>query len=246
VAAGAVYLLVHHAVWGGWTVYASGDHFQGGEFSVVGVEPDYIGRSLRLVSLLVDRHYGLVPWQPAWLLVVPAAVALAIRRPRPEVLGWLALLAPIVAGWATATWVALTAHGFWWPGRQLVVVLPLATLAILWLAARVAVRLRWVAAALGVIGVLSMTALIVQGWAGEVEWVVDHTNALAPAYRLLGPVLPDYAAPGFMALHVMWTVLLLAVAALAARLLRRSPDRASGSGPHLDREERQPSCSTSA
>ena len=53
--------------------------------------------------------------------------------PRPR--HWPALAVPLLAGWATATWVALTMQGYWWPGRQLVVVLPLAVLVILvWLA----------------------------------------------------------------------------------------------------------------
>ena len=33
-------------------------------------------------------------------------------------------------GWATATWLALTMQGYWWSGRQTVVVLPLAVLAV--------------------------------------------------------------------------------------------------------------------
>ena len=84
-AGGAGYLVAHRLIWGGWTVYASGDHFQrSGEFGVVGFDPDYVGRGLRLVGLLVDRGFGLVPWQPAWLLVVPAVAAL-IGAPWPAV-----------------------------------------------------------------------------------------------------------------------------------------------------------------
>ena len=59
------YAAVHRAVWGGWTVYASGDHFErSGEFGVVGVRPDYAGRTTRLLGLLVDRDFGLAAWQP--------------------------------------------------------------------------------------------------------------------------------------------------------------------------------------
>src|SRR6185295_10887724 len=102
-----------------------------GEFGVVGLHPDYPGRSIRLLGLLVDRDFGIAAWQPAWFLVIPALVALLVSRPRH----WPALVAPLLVGWATATWVALTMQGYWWPGRQLVVVLPLAVLVILvWLA----------------------------------------------------------------------------------------------------------------
>ncbi len=81
--AGGIYLAVHRAIWGGWTVYASGDQFQAvGEFAVLGVDPDYPFRAWRLVGLLVDRDFGLGAWQPAWLLVVPALAGLATRPPR--------------------------------------------------------------------------------------------------------------------------------------------------------------------
>jgi len=41
----------------------------------------------------------------------------------------------LLAGWLVATFAANTMHGWWWPGRQTVVVLPLALLSVLcWLA----------------------------------------------------------------------------------------------------------------
>jgi hypothetical protein len=216
--AGAVYLAVHRAVWGGWTVYASGDHFQQtGEFSVVGVAPSYLGRSLRTVGLFVDQHYGLVPWQPAWLLLVPAVVAMLVRRPS----GWVTLLVPLCAAWATAVWVALTMHGFWWPGRQVVVVLPLAAIGILWLVDRVAPRLRVWALGLGVPGVLSMAFLLVQGWQGPVTWVEHFEKSYAPTYRALGPLLPDYSGDSFMVGHVLWLCALTGLAVATWRVLRR-------------------------
>ena len=234
--AGAAYLAVHQLVWQGWTVYASGDHFQQtGEFSVVGVDPSYVGRSLRLVGLFVDQHYGLVPWQPAWLLLVPAVVALLVRRPN----GWLTLLAPLCAAWATAVWVALTMQGFWWPGRQVVVVLPLAAIGVLWLLDRVLPRLRPLAAALGLLGVAGMVALLVQGWFGSLTWVLHYHHAWAPAYRLLGPVLPDYTGDSFMAGHVVWACLLSALAVWTWRHLRRHDSAGGpGTGGSADRKPR--------
>jgi hypothetical protein len=180
---GAAYLGVHRLVWGGWTVYASGDHFQGsGEFGVVGFHPDYPGRSTRLLGLLVDRDFGLVAWQPAWLLLVPALTALVLTRPR----GWSALAGPLAAGWATATWVALTMHGYWWPGRQLVVVLPLGVLAILaWLTDRP--RAQAVAAVLAAAGIAYYAVLLGTGYAGDTVWVLapDDLRLHWPAGRLL-------------------------------------------------------------
>ena len=52
------------------------------------------------------------------------------------------LVLPLAAGWATATWVALTMHGWWWPGRQVVVVVPCLVLAVAWWVAR-ARAARW-------------------------------------------------------------------------------------------------------
>lgn len=217
VAAGAVlalmaagYLLVHRVIWGGWTVYASGDHFaETGELSVVGTEPAYLGRSVRLVGLLMDRDFGLVAWQPAWLLVVPALAAL-LRGRTPD---RAVLAVPSLAGVGTATFLALTMHGYWWPGRQLVVVLPLALLVILrWLAA-VGRPVRIAALVLGLAGVANYAGLLVSGYARDITWVFGFEKAMAPAYWLLAPVLPDYRGD-FWLLHAVWIVALgvLAVA----------------------------------
>ena len=185
--AGVCYLVVHQLVYGGWTVYASGDHFVGGELTVMGHDPDYVGRSRRLVGLLLDRGFGLAAWQPGWLLLVPAVALVARRRP-PH---WAALLLPLAAGWATATWVALTMHGWWWPGRQVVHVLPAAVLAVAWWADRVALGRRLAAAAL-VVGAATYAFLVVEGWRRDLTLVVDFETTANPLSRAWRPVLPDY------------------------------------------------------
>ena len=108
--AGVAYLVAHRILYGGWTVYAAGDHFVGGELTVMGNDPDRIGRTRRLAGLLLDRGFGLAAWMPGYLLAVPALAVLLRRRPP----GWALLVLPLAAGWATATWVALTMHGWWW------------------------------------------------------------------------------------------------------------------------------------
>ena len=127
-ACAVAFVAVHVTVYGGVTAYAAGSHFVDGQLTVVGDDPDYFGRSRRLVGLLVDRDFGIGAWQPLWLLLVPAVAALLARRPR----GTAALLLPLAAGWFVATFLALTMQGWWFPGRQLVVVLPLAAIAIAW------------------------------------------------------------------------------------------------------------------
>lgn len=202
--AGMTYLAVHQVVWTGWTPYASADHFvASGEFGAVGFAPDYRGRSTRLLGLLVDRGFGLAAWQPAWLLVVPALGALAWVRPP----GAAALAVPLAAGWLTATFVAVTMHGWWFPGRQVVVVLPAAVLAITWAAGRSG-ALRAALAVLGVLGVLNWAWLAVETTAGPLTLVVDFLATANPLYRGWSLLLPDYRAETALtwALHGVWMV----------------------------------------
>jgi hypothetical protein len=222
---GIGYLVAHWVFWGSWTVYATGDHFeQTGEFSVVGVEPDYLGRSLRLVALLSDRAYGLVAWQPVWLLAVPALGALIAWRGRalPGPVR-VVIIAPLLAGWAVATWPALTMHGFWWPGRQVVVVLPLAALAVLWWIGRVVPRLQPLALVAAAAGLVHLAALLVDGWFGDFTWVASFEVADDPLYRLLRPIFPDYRVPGpgFWPLHLAWVAIVVALLVVGARTARR-------------------------
>jgi hypothetical protein len=222
----AGYLIAHRVIWGGWTVYASGDYFQDkGEFAVVGVDPDYPGRIWRLVGLLADRDFGLAAWQPAWLLIVPALAALIARPPRSGAAGPLlpSLALPLLAGWLVATFLALTMHGWWWPGRQTVVVLPLALLAVLCWLARSGTAVRAVAAVLGLAGVSTYLALLADGYRGEIVWVghtldTGYAQVGAPAHQVLRWVLPAFQDhPG----HLGWAVLLGLAAVRAWRTARR-------------------------
>jgi hypothetical protein len=232
VAAGVAFVAAHRWWYGGWTPYAAGDHFvAGGELSVVGTQPDYPGRSRRLVGLLVDRSFGVAAWQPAWLLVVPALAALARRRPA----GWAALAGPLAAGWLVATFVALTMHGWWFGGRQVLVVLPLAALAVAWWVGPDGRRRRLLAVA-GAAGVVAMLWLVADGAAGRVTWAVDPTATTNPLYRAWRLVLPDYLAMDRWSwvLHGAWLVALATWAAAAAGV-RQPP----GGFRRLRRRERE-------
>ena len=200
VGAAVLYALAHQVWYGGWTVYAAGDHFTGGEATVAGTDPDYLGRSERLTGLIVDRGFGLAAWQPAFLLAVPALAALARRRPR----GWTALAAPLAAGWLMATFVALTMHGWWWPGRQVVVVLPCLVLMVAWWAKQYAPARRLLAAG-AVLGAAVFAWLVVEGLAGLtlIDDFETTTNPLVRSWRLL---LPDNRLdpPGAALLRAAW------------------------------------------
>ena len=229
--AGLAYLGLHRLWWGGWTVYASGDHFeQTGELSVMGVSPDLAGRSTRLVALLVDRSYGIAAWAPVWLLAVVALAALARRQPA----GTGLLLLPVAAGWSVATWAAYTMHGFWWPGRQLVVVLPLVLIAVLWWSGQIAgPRLRAAAGVLGVVGVVATVTLLVDGRARELTWVTGFEGVDNPLYGWTRALLPDYRAPGtgMWLRHAVWIAVLVALAVVGWRQARVGPGRGARSAP---------------
>ena len=194
-------------VYGGVTAYAAGSHFVNGQLTVVGDDPDYVGRSRRLVGLLVDRDFGIGAWQPLWLLLVPAVAALLARRPR----GTAALLVPLAAGWFVATFLALTMQGWWFPGRQLVVVLPLAAIAIAWWVRAGGARLV-AAVALGVVGVVAQVFIVTEGLLGRIAWVVNLQTTADPLYRAIRWVTPDYLTEDAATwpLHWAWTVALAA------------------------------------
>lgn len=208
-ATAAVFVVAHLAWYGGLTPYATGDHFVGGELTAVGSNPDYFGRSIRLVGLLLDRDFGLAAWQPAFLLAIPAAAALVSRRPR----GWTMLAAPFVAGWFNATFVAFTMHGWWWPGRQTVVVLPAVVLAVTWWAASSPAVTR-VLAVLGVFGASVYGWLVAQSVLGDLKLIVTFESVSYPLVRVWRWVLPDYRdlTARDWALHAVWLAVIAAAA----------------------------------
>ena len=223
--AGVVFLALHQVIYGGWTVYAAGDHFVGGEFTVVGSSPDYVGRSLRLVGLLLDRGFGLIAWAPVFLLTVAALAALVRVRPP----GWAALVVPAAAGWANATWVALTMHGWWWPGRQVVVIVPLLVLATAWWVDRHP-PVRPALAVAAVAGFVLWGWLVVEVLQHRLTLVVDFEATRDPLARAWRTLLPDYRRPGTRtwALQALWLVILALVARAGWRSGRGDEDAGAG------------------
>lgn len=225
VGAGLAYLVFHQRVYGGWTVYAVGSHFGAGELTVVGAEPNLLGRSARLTGLLVDHDFGLVAWAPAWLALVPALAALLRRRPP----GWVGLVLPLAAGWLNATFVALTMHGWWWPGRQLVVVLPLGVIGVAWWLGTVVgwARARGPFLLAAAFGLGCWAWLQVECLVGERTLIVDFAQTSNPASKLWRLLLPDLraGAPIDTARAAAWTagLLVLAVASWRASADAGSP-----------------------
>ena len=208
-------------MYGGWTAYAAGNHFAGGELTVMGETPDYASRAQRLVGLLVDADFGLVAWAPAFLLAVPAVAALLRRRPP----GWAALALPLAAGWLNATFVALTMHGWWWPGRQVVVVVPVLVLAVAWWAGTV-IRRGYGQVALAAATAFGATAwwwLLVEVGQGTSTVIVDFAQTANPMSRAWRSLLPDLRVlDGLDELRLAaWTVAIVALAAAGWRHARQ-------------------------
>ncbi len=216
--AGLVYVVVHQRIYGGWTVYAAGDHFVDGELQVLGSDPNYLARTRRLVGLLVDRGFGLGAWTPS-LLVIPAAVAAMARSPQR---GARLLVAAVLAGWAVATWVALTMQGWWWPGRQVVVVLPVVVVAIAVLADRVRALVAPIVVG-SLLGSAGWLWLVVEASTGRNTIIVDFESTSNPGRRWWSTLFPDLRDPGVTDWvgSWVWTVALLASAAVAWRVSGR-------------------------
>lgn len=230
--AGLIYVLGHLAIYGGLTPYATGDHFVGGELTVVGTDPNLWGRSTRLIGLLVDRGFGIGAWQPAYFfLPIAAGWALRIRDRVISLAVWL-----VAAGWIVATFVALTMNGWWFPGRQLVVVLPMAVLLVAAWVDEGRRRLP-VLAVVGSLGLISFGFLLIEGLANQLTWVVDFGTTANPIYRTFSVLLPDYLASttATWVLHGSWVVIVVVLGWLGWRSgegFRRGEPRS----PESDRE----------
>jgi hypothetical protein len=220
-AVGAVtYLVAHQWVFGGWTVYAAGDHFiSTGEFSAVGTNVSLLGRSRRLIGLIVDRDFGIAAWSPVWfLLPIAAAKAWVDRSAASMLLIWL-----LVATWLNATFVALTMHGWWMPGRQLVVALPIGILLIAHWANASRNRTR-ILTLLGFIGLFNWLWLALEGSTGRRTLIVDFDQTASWPYRAIAPLLPDGLTGGNRndLLLVAWLATVGVISAIAHRV--RAPD----------------------
>jgi hypothetical protein len=210
---GALFALAHLRWYGGLTPYAAGNHFDAGELTVMGASPDYAGRTGRIVGLLVDRDFGIAVWQPAFVLIVPAIVAVITGQVAQPLRAFLAVLG---AGWFTATFLALTMHGWWFPGRQVIVALPIAALAITAWAAVSKARMWWTVG-LGTAGVTTAVWLACDATIGGRSLVIDPFDTAAPALQLAQSIAPDLRS-GDAALLAGWTV--TAIAAGCVPLIR--------------------------
>ena len=215
-----LYLIAHQKIYGGWTVYASGDHFVDGEFRVVGNNPNILGRTRRLSGLLLDKDFGLIPWAPAYFALIPACIWLLKSKVKDS----LILLSVVGAGWAVATWVALTMHGWWWPGRQTVVVLPAVIVVMCLFAEKSKHWFRFIVLG-GAAGMVGWVWLAIESSTGNRTLVVDFYETTYPIYRALSFVMPDFTNfnNSALLLNLVWLSLIAVFSFPEA--LRKQKDR---------------------
>ena len=154
----ALYVGFSEGLYGGITQYAAnltGETATGASSAI-----DYLERTYRLAALFVDRDYGLLRWAPvlalalfgAWLIWRErrSGLALAIPGRRDELSAATLCAAVVAAQLVAAAFLAPEIFGFWFAGRHLVAVLPVA-ITLVALGLRRAPRIGAAAAALGVV-----------------------------------------------------------------------------------------------
>jgi hypothetical protein len=171
-------------------------------------------RSYRLYGLFIDQRFGVGRWAPLLLLLLPSLPLLLAKRPLRLVVGAL-----IAAQIATATFLAITMMGWWFPGRTLMTVLPLCALPLTLLLLQLPSPGRILAVALSVMTVLITIALPVQARREEIRLAVDPFDMHAPGFQAMARLFPNYQAwsSETVALTCVWLALLAVPLALTVR-----------------------------
>ena len=127
-----------------------------------------------------------------------------------------------MAGWFVATFVALTMHGWWWPGRQVVVVLPLVVVAVAWAVDQFRVLVIPLVVS-GVLGFATWCYTAFEAATRRRTLVVDFERTSNPWYRVWRVVLPDGRVPG-LGTDVrtgLWWLVIAAIVVVGVRLSPR-------------------------
>ena len=223
--AGAAYLIMHRWLYGGWTSYAAGGYFgANGELSVlVPSRTTPVDPAVSPASSSTTASDWRCGCRPGCSCRLPSAV---LWRRRPSGAGLLLL--PLGAGWFVAAFVALTMHGWWWPGRQVVVVLPLAVVAVA-VAVDAVPAARWVFVPVAVLGVTTWGWTTIEAITRRHVLVVDFERTGNPWIQAWRLVLPDgrSQSPADAALLAAWTVAIAALGWAGWRYLRTSADPAN-------------------
>jgi hypothetical protein len=190
---GALYVGFHLATYGALTPYSVNRLYAGDGFvELVGQHLAIWDRLYRFLGLWLDAEFGLIRWAPLLLLTVPALLPLLARR-GPTRWTWSLLLATQLL---IAVFLSVTMRGWWFPGRMLIVVLPLMALplseALAWAGRRPVFAA--LTAGLSVYSMAITIGLVRATAAGEVALAVDPFALAWPPFHDLAAVFPLYTA----------------------------------------------------
>jgi hypothetical protein len=185
---GAVYVWAHYAIFDHLVPYSVNTVYEGASsVAVLDHHLAFSDRIYRLWGLLIDRRFGLGHWAPLFLLL-PVALLMLVRHAE---LGRLVLML-VLTQVLIATFVAITMMGFWFPGRTLMVVLPLTPVALTLLLAQAGTRERIAGAVLAVYSLATTAALVIAARAGQVQLASNPFELTSPLFRVPGTLFPDY------------------------------------------------------
>jgi hypothetical protein len=220
---GAAYIGWHLATFGALTPYETNLVYAGASAqTVLGAHLGFEDRVYRLWGLFVDRRFGIGRWAPVFLAVLPA-LPLAWREMREGRLVVSAVLAQVLV----ATFLSVTMMGWWFPGRMLIVVLPLFAFVLAVLLIRLPRPAQLLAAIAGGYSVLITAALAVAARSGEVVLAVDPFAMGAWPFRVMEGAFPLYTwwSEETIVLNAAWLIGLSVATALVATTTDRGARR---------------------
>jgi len=201
------YLWFHQVTFGGVTPYAVNRLYSGYDtMQLVQLHWGFIDRVYRFVGLWVDQEFGLVRWAPILLLLLPGASLLVRRTPRVGAI----LLSVIAVQLFVAIFLAITMRGWWFPGRMLIVVLPVVVPLVAVALHEMRNRVGFGVAALLVVGTVNTTlSLWLAARSGAVALAVNPFAAPGLWLDLTTPVFPLFTeyGPMTLALSLCWLAL---------------------------------------
>jgi hypothetical protein len=187
-ASAAFYIWFHYAVFEDLTAYSINTVYEGaGAVSVLEAHVSLHERFYRLWGLFIDQRFGSGRWAPLLLLTIPA-LPLLIRSGRIGQVAFGLIGAQVLI----ATFVAITMMGWWFPGRTLMVVLPLTPLALTLLVASLPAWGRMLAASLAVTSFAFTVALERAVSQDGLRLAVDPFDMRWAPFRLSAHLFPNY------------------------------------------------------
>ena len=208
IASGASYAWFHLSTFGGLTPYSLNLVYAGQTTAgIVGAHIEVLDRTYRLWGLFIDQRFGVGRWAPLLLVGVAAAPSLwkQTGTARPA-------LALLLVQLLFAAFIAITMMGWWFPGRTLMAVLPLAALPVAsaWMQSRGVWR--WCIAGAALYSLTVTTLLALAGHAREIVVAVNPFEMVALVFSVAAVMFPNYTS---WSLHT-WVTTVAWIAAPAA------------------------------